>query len=284
MFAQNNLLKPFINIQNIEEIVNSLCKHKNLIVSKLKKDELINKLLSYNVNNQPENKNIPRENKKNNESLGLTFEKAICLKKEITYNGKFKYSETDALKLKDRLNNFNELCPHELIHTAKKGYKYDYESKDGKYKLSAKTNKNGYKVCPQVIGQTTKNKFCKYFKIPDNTNDNKIKEYIMNEHKKMLGEYFTHTFDCDIIYYNQKTNILKFIKKENDINFDNFEYVFTKNIDEWIESSTIKINYNNSSYSLGEFQIHQHRNCIKFRWNFNTILTVFKENFKITDI
>lgn len=128
----------------------------------------------------------------------------MCLKKGIEYNGNFKYSETEALKLKDRLNSFNEVCPYELKHTAKKGYRYDFESIDGKYKLSCKTNNKYDKVCPQVIGQTTKNKFCEYFKITGNINNTNIKEYILRNHKNMLKEYFKYTFDCDIIYYKKK--------------------------------------------------------------------------------
>lgn len=82
----------------------------------------------------------------------------------------------------------------------------------------------------------------------------------------------------------KKTNDIKFIKKNTDINFNIFEYIFTNYINKWNESSTIKVRYNSILYSLGEFQIHTNRNCIKFRWNLNTILDIFKDNFTITNI
>jgi len=48
----------------------------------------------------------------------------------------------------------------------------------------------------------------------------------------------------------------------------------------WNESTTIKIN----NKTIGEFQIHNHRDCIKFRWAFENLLDIFKDHFDIVRI
>jgi hypothetical protein len=46
---------------------------------------------------------------------------------------------------------------------------------------------------------------------------------------------------------------------------------FTRKIN-WVESSTLKVLINNKYLSIGEFQIHNNRDCIKFRFNMNNLL------------
>ena len=71
--------------------------------------------------------------------------------------------------------------------------------------LSAKTNKKGNKGCPQVIGQPSIKKFSEHFKIPnEKRTHNGIKSFIYENIHTMLPEYFKYTFDCMIVYYNEK--------------------------------------------------------------------------------
>ena len=57
-------------------------------------------------------------------------------------------------------------------------------------KLSAKTTKKDGKVCPQVIGQPSKKKFCEFFNVDINFTLEQIKEYIEVNVDKMLNIYF----------------------------------------------------------------------------------------------
>jgi hypothetical protein len=224
------------------------------------------------------------------EDLGKIFEMAICLLYETPYDGKFKYSLEKAEVLKQKIQNLKILFPHKLLHSAKNGARYDFTGQDdNNVKLSAKTtkNKSGLKVCPQVIGQPSKKKFCEFFKIDLNITIPEIKTYITENIKNMLKVYFEHTFDCPIIFYNEATNVLYFIKKVNDIEWENcnIEFGNIKKNKDWNESTSIYIN----DYSIGEFQVHNHRDNIKFRWNLCNLLHYFHDGqknkyFEITNV
>ena len=221
------------------------------------------------------------------EDLGKIFEKSICLLYDIEYDSKYKYSLEDADKLKERLIKFKEVFPFNIIHSAKNGGRYDFTGLDDlNIKLSAKTSKKDGKVCPQVIGQPTKKRFCEYFEIDNSCDLEEIKKYIENNLIKLLKKYYDFTFDCPIIYYNKHKNKLLFIKRNNmdNINYSidwtkyNIEFSHIKKNKKWGESSSISID----NITIGEFQIHNHRDCIKFRWAFENLLGLFKDYFNIT--
>ncbi len=220
------------------------------------------------------------------EDLGKKFEMAICLLYNIQYDGKYKYSIDDAHILKNKLTNLLTLFPYDLKHTAKAGSQYDFTCiTDDTIKLSAKTTKKDGKVCPQVIGQPSKKKFCNFFNvsiIDSNSLEQQIKNYIQTNIHNMLSIYFDNTFDCPIIYYNQHLNKLLFIKVTNKIDWSKYavEFSHIKKNKVWRESSTISIN----NITIGEFQVHNHRDCIKFRWAFEKLLTTFKENFELVSL
>jgi hypothetical protein len=55
-----------------------------------------------------------------------------------------------------------------------------------------------------------------------------------------------------------------------------------KNNYEWKESSSLYLMKNNKKIdTIGEFQIQNHRDSIKFRWCFEKILKIFSEYFEI---
>ena len=97
----------------------------------------------------------------------------------------------------------------------------------------------------------------------------------------MLDTYFNYTFDCPIIYYNETKDLLLFIKKVSNIVWTNqaIEFSHIKNEKKWGESTTINI----GGISIGEFQVHNHRDCIKFRWSFEKLIDCFSKNFTIID-
>jgi hypothetical protein len=98
----------------------------------------------------------------------------------------------------------------------------------------------------------------------------------------MLSVYFELTFDCPIIYYNKKSDVLQLIKLQENIDWKNYliEFSHKKKNKPWCESSTISIN----NLSIGEFQVHKHRDCIKFRWCFEKLLKYFVKSFTIINL
>ena len=214
------------------------------------------------------------------EDLGKMFEMAICLSYEVEYDGKYKYSIEEANIIKERIYKLKDVFPYKIKHIAKNGNKYDFVSLENEdIHLSAKTTKRDGKVCPQVIGQPSKKKFCEFFRIDLQYNLEQIKEYIQHNVNALLNIYALNTFDCPVVYYNKHKNLLLFIKLKENINWTNCNITFSHVIKnkKWNESSCIIINNN----TIGEFQIHNHRNCIKFRWSFEKMLNLFKDNFEI---
>ena len=196
------------------------------------------------------------------------------------YNGPYKYGMDVPEALKPRLMILNELHPG-IKHTAENGSRYDF----GEQHLSAKTSKRDGMVCPQVIGQPTKKKFCEYFKLPEGSKNDVIKEYIVINYRDMLIEYWNYTFDCPVVYYNKKRNKLLYVIIKKEIEWWDFEYEFTHNINKkkWNESTTLKIN-NGELISIGEFQVHKHRNGVKFRWSFEKLLMAFSDHFEVLEL
>lgn len=216
------------------------------------------------------------------EDLGKKFEMSVCLLYGIPYDGKYKYSMEEAEKLKDRISKLLTIFPYELKHTAKNGSQYDFTGlNDESIKLSAKTTKKDGKVAPQVIGQPSRKKFCDVFgMVADTSSLEEIKSYIEGNVSSMLEKYFNTTFDCPIVYYNQKKDILQLIRLINKVDWSSQSINFTKTGVAWNESSSIKI----EKVSIGEFQLHNHRDCIKFRWCFEKLIKLFNDSFEIINL
>jgi hypothetical protein len=266
-----------IEINLIEEIETFVSiKFSNKIWNNIKEYMFIKEYMGDNVN-----ANILFTTKQIiTEDLGKIFEMAICLLYEIEYDGKYKYSLEEANIIKERIYQLTNVFPYKIKHIAKNGNKYDFVSVENEHiNLSAKTTKKDGKVCPQVIGQPSKKKFCEFFGIELQYNLEQIKEYIQNNVNALLNIYALNTFDCPIVYYNKHTNLLLFVKLKENINWTNYDITFSHVIKnkKWNESSCIIIN----NKTIGEFQIHNHRDCIKFRWSFEKILNLFKDNFEI---
>ncbi len=184
-----------------------------------------------------------------------------------------------------------------LMYIGNKDHKYDFKYIDidhhseTKY-VSVKTNFNGNKVCPQVIGQTTLKKFVEYFKMdlapeltsPFNPKDPAliaaIKSYIVDHIGTLLKEYLKLTLHCDLIYYykdkQKKKSYIRIIRCGNldHTTFDPSQIGFShlEKKKEWNESTTVYYTVNGAKLSIGEFQVHNHRNNIKFRWNMVKLL------------
>jgi len=260
-------------VEEVETFAN--IKFSNKIWNNIKEYMFITEYMSDNVN-----MNIIYPKQIITEDLGKIFEMAICLSYEIEYDGKYKYSLEEANIIKKRIYKLTHVFPYKIKHIAKNGNKYDFVSVENEHiNLSAKTTKKDGKVCPQVIGQPSKKKFCEFFGIDLQYNLEQIKEYIQHNVHALLNIYALNTFDCPVVYYNKHKNLLLFVKLKENVNWTNCDITFSHIIKnkKWNESSSIIINNN----TIGEFQIHNHRDCIKFRWSFEKILHLFKDNFEI---
>lgn len=227
--------------------------------------------------------NTPKRSLVLTEDLGKIFEMAICMLYETPFDGKYKYSLNEAATLCNRITGLKDVFPFDLKHIAKNGNPNDFEcTYCSDVKLSAKTTKKDGKVCPQVIGQPSKKKFCKFFNIAETSTIEEIKQYIEHNPAITLDAYFHNTFDYPIAYYSHHKSMLLFIINNKKINWSNVRIEFSHKIKNkiWNESTTLIV----SGVSIGEYQVHNGRDCIKFRWCFEKLLELFPEYFEVIDV
>ncbi len=212
------------------------------------------------------------------------FEMAICLAFGIPYDGPYKYGMELPEKLKPRLSKLVELFPM-CRHTAKKGSRYDYTAcADATKHLSAKSTKKGVgKVAPQVVGQATPKKFCEILGV-EYTTVADLKKHIQTHVVEIIRMLVSYTFDCANIYYNAEENTIRYITLTTPIDWEKYEFKWTRAWSEWSNSSTLKITIDKKEHALLEFQFHTTRNNMAIRWCYENFLTVFKENLSIIDI
>lgn len=233
------------------------------------------------------------EKTNNNETFGISIEKSLCeiykLENDIE---KKRVDRTIVDEIKIELKRYLETSKIELSeYIGGGGYQDDFILKDGRT-LQVKTNiNNSDKVCPPKIGQCTKRSFInnvakKINKNVELNDTSDIKKFIISNDKKILKLYIEAYYTSDLILYVKKPKNNKyFITIYDKINFDSSilkecDITFTKNIETWNESSTMKIKYENINYSIGEFQIHSNRDGVKFRFNRNNFHNLME---KITE-
>lgn len=226
-----------------------------------------------------------------NETFGMSCEKAICeYFNNDDYIDEKRIDRSIVNIMKSNLKIFfDENNIKELNYVGMKQNEVDFTDDDKKtYSVKSNISKSD-KVCPQKIGQCTKNTFNEkvyqknskevdpYYEL----SDEKIKDFILQNPHKLLVEYFNNLFCCDFMIYIKKTNKIDFDliskKKLTYTKIKSYEITFTKNITNWNESNTMKIKLDDKPVSIGEFQIHKHRNCIKFRFHFKALLLLLQK-------
>ena len=225
----------------------------------------------------------------NNETFGMSVEKAMCELYDLDNNIDVKRTNKDIMdEIKPIITNFfNEQNIKLTEYIGNDGNKDDFLLSSGHF-MQVKTNiNNSDKVCPPEIGQCTKRTFLNRMakKINENIEfktDLEIKNFIFNNPKKLLKQYIDAYYTSDeILYIKKQKNKKYFITLYKKINFneemlDECVFSFTKTPEKWNESSTMKLTFNNKTYSIGEFQIHNHRDGVKFRFNRNNFHTLIK--------
>ena len=217
------------------------------------------------------------------EDLGKIFEKALCQLAITQYNGNFKYSpeKVNALvariqPLRSRLTGF--------VHTGNSSNLHDFEHSTFKAAISAKTVKKGgqWKICPQIIGQTTKARFAGRYGISSEVSA--IKSFVLGNLLKLLDDYVENTFHCDLAFYCEAEDKLLWIVKKTPIVWKLSELFFTHEREnkKWNESTTLKLAKDGKELSVGEFQIHNHRDGVKFRFNLKALLEAYPSAFHVS--
>ncbi|MDE5947075.1 MAG: hypothetical protein K2G63_07220, partial [Oscillospiraceae bacterium] len=110
-----------------------------------------------------------------------------------------------------------------------------------------------------------------------------FKEISINRIGEIINIYWNHLFSCDYLLYIYnivKGNVLldnpcfrAFKKCLNPPVWNTANFYFTKSLDNWNESNTLKY----CGVSIGEFQAHNNRNCLKFRFNLDGIVSLLNE-------
>lgn len=230
------------------------------------------------------------EKKKNNESLGISAEEEVC---EI-FGLDDKGIKPRAIKSFQRslhpilLKAFSGL-PKPIEYTGSdKGNRggeskcsYDFVLEGGKT-LSLKTN-IGKMVCPPEVGQPSAKTFTYYF---SDLLDGEIvtphlfKQMTYEHTIIMISRYLEHLFDSDYLLRIFEDNKHQFqyeiVNKDygSKVTLDQSQISFSKeNEKEWNESNTLYYKKNR----LGEFQVHKHRDCYKFRFDFENLLKLIDD-------
>jgi adenine-specific DNA-methyltransferase len=231
---------------------------------------------------------------KNTEQLGILVERAMCDIVNISFNTKRKY---DALS-EEITNDINEtvgpmLKRMKLDHVGNLNKTYDFiDNNDilNPKTVSVKTIMSGNKICPQNIGQCSLNRLNTKLQLDIKTKP-EMKGYFLDNKRDMLQKYLVNCFCCDmtIVYKFDKGCVYVINKQQDEVRFDDaLCFSTSKTLSEWNESNTIYVknnagtnvnNLNAARLSLGEFQIHNNRDCIKFRFNIETLVSMINNNY-----
>lgn len=223
------------------------------------------------------------------EDTGKIFEKAVCMYYGIDYVGKYKYGTEKPTELLPLLGNLKQYFP-DCVHIAEKGNRYDFSNTLGNKFLSAKTTKGRNKiskVAPQVYGQCSVSKFCDAFnwQYTGSADDGNVKMKIQENVTQVLPLFEEHTFDCDILFYNEAKKSVQLIQKLAPISWEECEYVWTKPHQLWNNSTTLKIKHGAKEMAICEFQFHsKSRSNMANRWSFENVLELFPQCFNIVNL
>lgn len=244
----------------------------------------------------------------NNESIGIAAEVAIAKTYGVpinpTYELRAEPGIAEFLLEGDYIRKIfaRENIPSPTKHIAEGQNPIDFILENDKT-LSVKSNqKQIVKAAPQKIGQPTDRTYFAFleeqnvipgFKLGNysaerglsDTEENRkyVFKSISIEHIDLLIDmYWKNIFECDylLLMYNLERhaspmeNYRLFGKYGNLPKWNKNLFSFTRSLSEWRESTTLKYN----GVSIGEFQAHNHRNCLKFRFTMKGVMKLLEEN------
>lgn len=243
----------------------------------------------------------------NNESIGISAEVAIAKSFDLEINPNYvARSEKEIVDLLLENDNIQTIFTKEKIPTPKRHIAENQNPVDfelyGNKTLSVKTNQNDIgRAAPQNIGQPTQITYFRYiqnnniipgFDINDALKNAELEDTYENRGKifkclsiqyidVLINMYWKNMFDCDylILFYNLEnhanplSNYRIFGKKGALPVWDKNKFSFTQTKDSWNESNTLKY----CNISIGNFQVHQNRDCFKFRFDMKGIMKLIND-------
>ena len=222
---------------------------------------------------------------KNTEQLGILVEKTMCDIVGVQFNTRRKYDKLPDDIYTDISDTIGPVLKRmKLQHIGNLNTECDFLDKINDSKLSVKTIMSGNKICPQNIGQCSLVSLSKKLSLDFSTRD-VFKRYFMENKSSMLQNYLENCFCCDttIVYKFDRGCIYVINRKRGERIIFNSGLNFTtsKDLDTWNESNTIRLNKldDTKPKSLGEIQIHNNRDCIKFRFNIDVLLNMIDEGY-----
>ena len=161
---------------------------------------------------------------------------------------------------------------------------------EGDKTLSVKSNmKSAGKIAPQKIGQPTAATFWGLLPhlAPEGSTSGNLsyaesaklfKKVALSETAELLTAYWENLFDCDYLIYvynvltssNQlsRSPSARLFEKSRSPQWEKSKISFTQSLATWNESCTVKY----YGISIGEFQVHNNRDCFKFRFNISGLI------------
>ena len=244
----------------------------------------------------------------NNESIGIATEVAIAKTYNVDMNPKYALrAETgicDFLLSGDYIRKIFEMehIPAPIKHIAEGQNPIDFILENNKT-LSVKSNQNQLgKAAPQHIGQPTNQTYFNFIEKENIIPGFKLETYLSKnnlldteENRKLvfkmisieyidllINMYWKNIFECDylLLMYNLENkacpinNYRLFGKYGQLPRWNKESFSFTRQLNNWNESTTLKY----GGISIGEFQVHNHRNCLKFRFIMKGIMQLLDLN------
>ena len=224
-----------------------------------------------------------KKKEKNNETFGISIENAICNMYNLERPSHLMSRSDHLIELsaKDTIIEAFKKIPKPIKYVGDKKGTTGKNSKspidfilEGNKTLSLKTN-IGKKVCPPEIGQPSIDTFKMHFgyliKNMDTFSKQDFKKLVFDNIDELMNNYLKYLFDCDYllwIYIEKKEYMYKILSYEATYKFKKDKFTFTKNLENWNESNTVKY----YGITIGEFQVHNNRNCLKFRFDMKNLI------------
>lgn len=242
----------------------------------------------------------------NNETVGISAELAIADTFHVQVSPLYRIRGDE--EITDSIGRivegvFDQLnIPFPIKHIAEYQNPVDFILENNQT-LSVKSNQKQLGlVAPQVIGQPTSGTYFDFLqtefnfdvdqelirlRLPDTYESRAyiFKCFSMNNICAMLDVYWQHMFHCD--HYLHFYHILDpFGRLTNDpqcvalrnlpqhVFWNPHLISFTKTLHTWSECNTLKYDH----ISIGQFQVHKNRNCLKFRFNLAGILELIERD------
>lgn len=236
----------------------------------------------------------------NNETVGISAELAIAdtFGVEVSPLYRVRGDEVIACSISGIIEEvFEQLnIPIPVEHIAENQNPVDFILENDQT-LSVKSNQKRLGlVAPQVIGQPTSetyfaflqnefgfdiNRELRRLRLPDTYESRAyiFKRFSVDNICMMLDVYWQYMFHCDhyLHFYNvldrfgYPTNNPQCILLRNlpkHVRWNPNLITFTQIVNTWSECNTLRYN----RISIGQFQVHRNRNCLKFRFNIAGIL------------